>query len=299
MCTSLARIDRVFGTTFCSESIRHVRTLTQSTNSNTHGVSPPLLVQSLAEYWAQNGFPYAAREASVIPQVLVRFPRKARHTQNNEDRSDEEDVLRLTYPADKIFRLDAEVRISDKESSSFRQHSSGDAAVHCADVHANKPNDKSGGDVEHDGSKYRDVYPTNWPCHKIEFSIRDFVVAAQGCVLLSVDFSQIEMRLLAHFSKDSSLIQSFQSGVDVFRLIAARFVDLQKRSDRNFRPTKAVGAALSSKTCTNQAGVSTPLNSVTSKQRTMAKQLCYSMLYGSGDAVRCVVRPSVVTWVIY
>jgi DNA polymerase-1 len=51
--------------------------------------------------------------------------------------------------------------------------------------------------------------------------IRAAFVPAPGCVLLSADYSQIELRLLAHFSADPLLMQAYQSGEDIHTLTAA------------------------------------------------------------------------------
>ena len=45
--------------------------------------------------------------------------------------------------------------------------------------------------------------------------IRSCFIAAPGCRLLSADYNQIELRLLAHFSQDPALIEAFRSGHDV------------------------------------------------------------------------------------
>jgi DNA polymerase-1 len=45
--------------------------------------------------------------------------------------------------------------------------------------------------------------------------IREAFVAAKGHLLLSADYSQIELRILAHLSKDASLIETFRRGEDV------------------------------------------------------------------------------------
>ena len=41
--------------------------------------------------------------------------------------------------------------------------------------------------------------------------LRESFVARPGCVLLSADYSQIEMRLMAHFSQDPALIDALQA----------------------------------------------------------------------------------------
>jgi DNA polymerase-1 len=51
--------------------------------------------------------------------------------------------------------------------------------------------------------------------------IREAFVPAEGCRLLSADYSQVELRILAHYSDDESLIESFQRGEDVHRRTAA------------------------------------------------------------------------------
>lgn len=52
--------------------------------------------------------------------------------------------------------------------------------------------------------------------------IREAFVAGDGFVgLMSVDYSQIEMRIMAHLSKDEDLIEAFNSGEDLHRSMAA------------------------------------------------------------------------------
>jgi len=45
--------------------------------------------------------------------------------------------------------------------------------------------------------------------------IRGGFIAKEGCKLLSLDYSQIELRLLAHFSEDSALISAFRENKDI------------------------------------------------------------------------------------
>ena len=51
--------------------------------------------------------------------------------------------------------------------------------------------------------------------------IRKAFVASEGCVLIGADYSQIELRILAHLSGDEGLIAAFLSGEDVHRRTAA------------------------------------------------------------------------------
>ncbi|HEX3436322.1 MAG TPA: DNA polymerase I, partial [Pseudacidobacterium sp.] len=51
--------------------------------------------------------------------------------------------------------------------------------------------------------------------------IRAAFIAAPGRVLLSADYSQIELRLMAHFSDDPLLIKAYQTGEDIHTLTAS------------------------------------------------------------------------------
>ena len=52
--------------------------------------------------------------------------------------------------------------------------------------------------------------------------IRAAFTAEQGCVLLAADYSQIELRLLAHYSKDPLLVEAFRRGDDIHTLTASQ-----------------------------------------------------------------------------
>lgn len=52
--------------------------------------------------------------------------------------------------------------------------------------------------------------------------IRKVFVAKEGCVLVDADYSQIELRILAHLSKDEELIDSYHSGADIHKMTASK-----------------------------------------------------------------------------
>jgi DNA polymerase-1 len=52
--------------------------------------------------------------------------------------------------------------------------------------------------------------------------IRQAVIPDEGCVFLSADYSQIELRLMAHFSQDPHMLEAFRSGQDVHAATAAK-----------------------------------------------------------------------------
>ncbi|MGB0717656.1 MAG: DNA polymerase, partial [Phycisphaerae bacterium] len=69
-----------------------------------------------------------------------------------------------------------------------------------------------------------------------------FVAQHEGDVLLVADYSQIELRLLAHFCQDAALLEAFQSGQDIHRTVAAHVngVGLDEVSSAQRSAAKAV-----------------------------------------------------------
>jgi DNA polymerase-1 len=76
--------------------------------------------------------------------------------------------------------------------------------------------------------------------------IRQAFIAPPGSLLLAADYSQIELRIMAHLSGDAGLTQAFESGEDIHRATAAEVfgVALQKVSDDERRSAKAINFGL-------------------------------------------------------
>ena len=79
--------------------------------------------------------------------------------------------------------------------------------------------------------------------------IRKMFVAAPGNVLVDADYSQIELRLLAHISKDTAMRDAFLSGVDFHTATASQVFN-------------------------------TPVEEVTARQRSNAKAVNFGIVYG-------------------
>jgi DNA polymerase I len=56
--------------------------------------------------------------------------------------------------------------------------------------------------------------------------LRKAFVADEGCGLLTADYSQIELRVLAHLADDPGLIEAFERGADIHTTTAARVFDV-------------------------------------------------------------------------
>ena len=76
--------------------------------------------------------------------------------------------------------------------------------------------------------------------------IRAGFIADKGNVLLSADYSQIELRLLAHFSGDEVLISAFKNGIDIHKETAAKCfgVSLDFVTDSMRRSAKTINFGL-------------------------------------------------------
>lgn len=56
--------------------------------------------------------------------------------------------------------------------------------------------------------------------------IRKAFIADKGCIFFSADYSQIELRIMAHLSKDPTMIEAFNSGEDIHAATAAKIYKL-------------------------------------------------------------------------
>ncbi|HUH01961.1 MAG TPA: DNA polymerase I [Kofleriaceae bacterium] len=82
--------------------------------------------------------------------------------------------------------------------------------------------------------------------------IRRAFIASEGKVLLSADYSQIELRILAHLSQDPVLVRAFRADIDVHTQTAAEVFGI-------------------------------PLEEVGSHERRVAKAVNYGLAYGQSD----------------
>ncbi|MDP1657219.1 MAG: DNA polymerase I [Hylemonella sp.] len=79
--------------------------------------------------------------------------------------------------------------------------------------------------------------------------VREAFVAPPGCVIASADYSQIELRIMAHISGDAALLLAFHDGMDVHRATAAEVFGI-------------------------------PTSAVSSEQRRYAKVINFGLIYG-------------------
>jgi DNA polymerase-1 len=76
--------------------------------------------------------------------------------------------------------------------------------------------------------------------------VREAFVAAPGCMIASADYSQIELRIMAHISDDAALLRAFQDGLDVHRATAAEVfgVAVEQVSSEQRRYAKVINFGL-------------------------------------------------------
>ena len=72
--------------------------------------------------------------------------------------------------------------------------------------------------------------------------LRKMFIAGEGCTLVDADYSQIELRLLAHISRDENMTAAFLSGEDVHAVTASQVfgIPLERVSSEERRRAKAV-----------------------------------------------------------
>ncbi|GAA6137998.1 DNA polymerase I [Arenicella sp. 4NH20-0111] len=76
--------------------------------------------------------------------------------------------------------------------------------------------------------------------------IREAFIAEPGSRVLAADYSQIELRIMAHLSADDTLVNAFKNGLDIHRATAAEIFDvpLDEVLDEQRRHAKAVNFGL-------------------------------------------------------
>ena len=76
--------------------------------------------------------------------------------------------------------------------------------------------------------------------------IRQAFIAPKGFQILAADYSQIELRIMAHNSQDPGLIDAFRAGLDIHQATAAEIftVDLDSVSAEQRRSAKAINFGL-------------------------------------------------------
>ncbi len=82
--------------------------------------------------------------------------------------------------------------------------------------------------------------------------VRKAFIATRGQLLLSADYSQVELRLLAHFSQDPTMLRAFSQNEDIHAQTAAEILQI-------------------------------PLAQVTSEQRRQAKTVNFGLMYGQSS----------------
>ena len=70
--------------------------------------------------------------------------------------------------------------------------------------------------------------------------IRKCFIPEEGCLFFSADYSQIELRIMAHLSEDENMMEAFREGYDIHRATAAKIwhVDIDKVTDAQRKKAK-------------------------------------------------------------
>lgn len=87
---------------------------------------------------------------------------------------------------------------------------------------------------------------------KMGEKVRKAFIAKPGRILLSADYSQVELRLLAHFSQDESMLKAFKENLDIHAQTASEVLDIH-------------------------------IKDITKNERSMAKTVNFGLMYGQSS----------------
>ncbi len=82
--------------------------------------------------------------------------------------------------------------------------------------------------------------------------LRKMFIADDGCILIDADYSQIELRVLAHLANDETMIEAFKNGEDIHSVTAAKILGI-------------------------------PIDKLTKEQRSSAKTINFGIVYGMSE----------------
>ena len=172
---------------------------------------------TLFEMWRGAGFPYQEQDGRDILGVMVNINNKI-----------------FSYPADQVFRLQAPIVPDHTEVTQVKLSSTKTNSKH--------PSQSASASTP-------PVIDT--VLSRITLNPRDGFRASPGCVFIASDYSQIELRIFAHFAMDPKLYDAFIRKEDIFLSIASQWK-------------------------------SKSISDISQSERNAVKQLCYALLYGAG-----------------
>lgn len=186
---------------------------------------------SLAELWRTHGWEYPPNLADQISQVIITFNTRGEHSQKYVSSIQQKvrDSSLYCYPADQVTRLSAAIKPDETETRSLFEL------------------------VQAFTSGLPDCGPFIYPTPDTTVNPRSGFTANKGYRLIAADYCQIELRLIAHFSRDQKLLSAFSESGDIFKKIASKW---HRRA----------------------------VCDITDVDRAKVKQVCYGIIYGKGPA---------------
>jgi DNA polymerase I-like protein with 3'-5' exonuclease and polymerase domains len=161
-----------------------------------------------------------------------------------------------TFPADQVFRDDGGFEYDDTELCLLTR------AIEVSEWGMDEPGLSAANGAISTAPTEKAL--KNLPSGE-QVNLRAIIAARPGYILLSADYSQIELRLLAHFSNDPDLCASFKEDDDMTEPLGKQIMkprDIFRR----------IACKWLHKDTT----------SVTEQERDLVKQICYAQIYGCG-----------------
>jgi len=165
------------------------------------------------------GQPFNLASPKQLGEILfdkMKLP-TVRKTATGQPSTDEEVLTEL---AGRLPAAEGPARASLAVEAEVHLH--GQAAADGESAHRSRAHDFQSGDGGHGRLASSDPNLQNIPVRTAEGRrIREAFIAPPGHVIVSADYSQIELRIMAHLSGDPALVKAFHEGADIHRATAA------------------------------------------------------------------------------
>jgi DNA polymerase theta len=195
----------------------------------------------------------------LIPLVLIEIP--SYHKKHHHQQQQQQSSCYQLLPAHHLYRVHSNVLPCPKEFQLLQKATT---------LPPSSQLPPSVTPLHHQYSNYFSPYFSEYASLQKKYQIRQSFIASPGYILLTADYSQIELRLLTHFCKEENLLAAFNQSSSSLIENNQNHPNQKKKKEDIFERLASIYKRK-------------PIESITKVERNEIKQLCYAVIYGAGS----------------